>query len=166
MARMLEQEMKLFVDVSRDHKISKRSAGQLQTGLPFSSRRTSVSLPVTTSRARIRSASPCSTLEPVRAISSPLLKLTPMSSRVEKGLGGRDTGRRCPSPSSPAWEQPLSHCPLGAVSFPPPSFHSCLCGRNFLAIRHLQKRPAQLKKRRNSTAHYRVPVPNWNTVTL
>ena len=39
----------------------------------------------TTSRTRIRSASPCLTFEPVRASSSPLLKLTPMSSRNECG---------------------------------------------------------------------------------
>src|ERR1035437_4593990 len=62
---------------------------QLQTGLPFSSRRTRVSVPFTTSRARMRSASPCLTFEPVRVISSPLLKLTPMSSR--KDLGQRYT---------------------------------------------------------------------------
>jgi hypothetical protein len=54
-----------------------------------------VSLPFTTSRARMRSASPCLTLEPVRAISSPLLKLTPMSSR--KDLGQRDVGGVGPS---------------------------------------------------------------------
>ena len=60
---------------------SKHQRCQPQTGLPFSSRSTSVSLPFTTSRARIRSASPCLILEPVRAISSPLLKLNPMSAR-------------------------------------------------------------------------------------
>src|SRR4029077_4854245 len=58
---------------------------QLQTGLPLSSRRTRVSEPFTTSRARMRSASPCLTLEPVRAISSPLLKTH--AHVVEKGLG-------------------------------------------------------------------------------
>src|SRR5947208_3001739 len=57
----------------------------VQTGLPLSSRRTSVSVPFTTSRARTRSASPCLIFEPVRAISSPLLKLTPMSSRKDFG---------------------------------------------------------------------------------
>src|SRR5438445_12971175 len=62
---------------------------QFQTGLPFSSRSTRVSVPFTTSRARMRSASPCLTFEPVSPISSPLLKFTPMSSR--KALGQRYT---------------------------------------------------------------------------
>ncbi len=48
-----------------------------------------MSVPFTTSRARMRSASLCLILEPVRTISSPLLKLTPMSSR--KDLGQRYT---------------------------------------------------------------------------
>src|ERR1035438_8687552 len=54
---------------------------QLQMGLPFSSRRTRVSLPRTTSRARMISASPCLIRDPVRRISSPGLKFTPISSR-------------------------------------------------------------------------------------
>ena len=57
----------------------------LQTGLPFSSRSTSVSFPFTTSRARMRSASPALTFDPVREISSPLLKLKPRSWRNDCG---------------------------------------------------------------------------------
>ena len=58
---------------------------QVQTGFPLSSRSTSVSLPFTTSRARTRSAVSCLTFDPVRAISSPFAKLTPMSSRKDFG---------------------------------------------------------------------------------
>src|SRR5437667_198908 len=50
---------------------------QLHTGTPFASRNTSVSVPLTISRARIMSASPSFTFEPVNAISSPLANLTP-----------------------------------------------------------------------------------------
>ena len=49
--------------------IPPRSAqGQLQTGLPLSSRKTMVSVPFAISRARMSSASPCFTLEPVSVI--------------------------------------------------------------------------------------------------
>src|SRR6266850_7854003 len=58
---------------------------QFQTGLPLSSRSTSVSAPFTTSRARIRTAPPCLTLEPVRLTSSPLARVDPMSSRNDLG---------------------------------------------------------------------------------
>jgi len=47
------------------------------TGLPFSSRNKSVSVPLTSSRARITSEASCLTFEPVTAISSPLPKLMP-----------------------------------------------------------------------------------------
>jgi hypothetical protein len=60
---------------------------QLQMGVPLPSRRTRVSVPLATSRARIRSASPCLTLTPVMTTASPLAKLTPMSSR--NGCGQR-----------------------------------------------------------------------------
>jgi hypothetical protein len=57
------------------------------TGLPLSSRNISVSVPFTSCRARITSDVSCFTLEPVTAISSPLLKLMPISSW--NGLGHR-----------------------------------------------------------------------------
>src|ERR1700722_5103714 len=50
------------------------------TGFPFSSRNIKVSVPFTTSRARITSAVSCLTLDPVTASSSPLIKLIPISS--------------------------------------------------------------------------------------
>jgi len=53
---------------------------QSHTGLPLSSRNNSVSGPRTSTRARITSEDSCLTLEPVTAISSPLLKLMPISS--------------------------------------------------------------------------------------
>src|ERR1700741_4050627 len=53
---------------------------QFQTGLPLSSRSTSVSVPFTTSRARIRSVPSCLTFEPVRLTSSPLARGDPLSS--------------------------------------------------------------------------------------
>ena len=50
------------------------------TGWPLLSRNRSVSVPFTSSRARITSDASCLTFEPVTAISSPLLKLMPISS--------------------------------------------------------------------------------------
>jgi hypothetical protein len=50
------------------------------TGLPLSSRNISVSVPFTSCRARITSDISCFTLEPVITISSPLMKLMPISS--------------------------------------------------------------------------------------
>src|ERR1039457_6852054 len=67
---------------------------QFQMGLPFSSRRTRVSLPRTTSRARMTSASPCLIRAPVRTISSPWLKFTPISSR--NAFGQRYVECVCP----------------------------------------------------------------------
>src|SRR6267142_1062838 len=64
---------------------------QFQTGLPLSSRSTSVSVPFTTSRARIRSVPSCLTFEPVRLTSSPLVKDDPISSRND--LGQRYTSK-------------------------------------------------------------------------
>ena len=68
-----------------DRSTISRNWCQFQTGFPLSSRRTNVSFPFTTSRARIRSASPCFTFDPVRVTSSPLLKLMPMSSKKDLG---------------------------------------------------------------------------------
>src|SRR6266852_5801245 len=51
-----------------------------QTGLPLLSRNIRVSEPLTISRARMTSDPSCLTFEPVTAISSPLLKLIPISS--------------------------------------------------------------------------------------
>lgn len=53
---------------------------QLHAGLPLLLRNRSVSVPLTSSRARITSDAPCFTFEPVTAIWSPLLKLMPISS--------------------------------------------------------------------------------------
>src|SRR5882762_2298603 len=64
---------------------------QFHTGFPLSSRSTSVSVPFTTSRARIRSAPSCLTFEPVRLTSSPLAKDDPISSRND--LGQRYTSK-------------------------------------------------------------------------
>src|SRR5713226_1734786 len=85
---------------------------QFQTGLPFSSRRTSVSFPFTTSRARVRSTSPCLTFEPVRTTPSPLLKLTPRSTR--KDCGHRYTSTVSVPVFSNKWAISFS-LPLGGI---------------------------------------------------
>ena len=59
---------------------------QLHTGSPLASRSEKVSLlPLTISRARKTSASPCFTFEPVMVISSPLAKAIPISSKKDFG---------------------------------------------------------------------------------
>ena len=59
---------------------------QFHTGSPLASRSEKVSLlPLTISRARKTSASPCFTFEPVMVISSPLAKAIPISSKKDFG---------------------------------------------------------------------------------
>src|ERR1017187_7432976 len=69
------------------------------------SRRTSVSLPRTTSRARMTSASPCLIRDPVRTISSPWLKFTPISSR--NAFGQRYVECVCPAERVYRYPEPL-----------------------------------------------------------
>jgi hypothetical protein len=57
------------------------ATGHHHTGLPLSKRRTSLSSPLETSRASVSSTPSSFTFDPVTWISSPLLKVTPISSR-------------------------------------------------------------------------------------
>src|SRR5438445_12758021 len=58
---------------------------KFQIGVPLLSRRTSVAVPFTISRARIISAASCLTFDPVRAISSPILELIHLTYRKNFG---------------------------------------------------------------------------------
>jgi len=55
------------------------------TGLPLSKRKISLSSPLETTRASVSSAPSSFTFDPVTWISSPFLKVTPMSSRNDLG---------------------------------------------------------------------------------
>src|SRR5271169_626068 len=96
-----------------------------QAGLPSLKRSVSVSPPFTTSRARVRSAPSCLTLEPVTSSASAALNSTPMSSR--NFLGQRKT---CTT------SEPLFMTRY-AIGFPPEgvtSFNSSTVPRNVVSV--------------------------------